>query len=176
MSRELLANLTARGTKYDRMSAGTVRPENLAFLLVGLKRGPLLLAEWKDLGREEARKYLWAEMHTVLKRMPVIQSWYNFQILDILINLALFEVGSTAKCPKCEGRKWVMEEDKPKTCPSCLGLGLRGMTDKDRAEKINIPWTSWRRTWRSRYRDVYSVLLIYDQAIARNVKKRLSNK
>ena len=173
MGREILASLTARGTKYDRMSAGTVRPENLAFLLTGLKRGPLLLAEWKDLGNERARTYLWAELHNVLRRMPDIKKWYEFHILDKLIQLSLLEIGSTGLCHICNGKKNIHINEKLITCKFCMGLGFRGMSGHDRAKAIGVPETSWRRHWRTKYADVYRVLLIYDQDITRNVRKRL---
>ena len=173
--REILANLTARGAKMDRVSAGSIRPENLAYLLTGLKRGPLYLAEWKDLGVEASRVRLWAELHNVLKRLPSIKRWYNLQLLDKLINIALDEVGSTALCKTCNGRKQFTKENKVIVCPSCMGLGFRGRTDKDRAEFAGIPWTTWRRSWRDKYADVYRVVLIFDQSITRNIKRRMGN-
>jgi len=53
-----------------------------------------------------------------------------------IVNLALEESLSPAVCPKCNGRKQLIVQDKIYKCDVCLGVGTRSMSDSARARYI----------------------------------------
>jgi len=63
------------------------------------------------------------------------KSLTNKEIYSI-VNLSLEESLSPAICPKCNGRKQLIVQDKIYKCTVCLGVGNRSMSDRARARYI----------------------------------------
>lgn len=174
MSREILARLTARGIDMTSVGRSTLKPDNLAYLLSGLRRGPLYLCQWLDLGEEAAKNRLLAELHDVLPHMRMIKIWNksNGQLAK-LIDLSLSEISSPNVCRVCNGRRVLIVDALHVECKACLGTGFGGLSGRDRARFVGVDESTWRECWRNRYRDVLSVLIAYDSTITSHVRRRL---
>ena len=134
MIREILARLTARGVEYDRLAAGSIRPENLAYLLSGLQDGPLYLAQWLDLDVPQARHKLWAVLMLRLPEDEFIQKWDKHDgTVKRLLDIAMIEISKTSLCKSCNGEgSKVQDGGEIETCKTCGGTGHKGIMHKIR--------------------------------------------
>ncbi len=152
----------------------TVKPDNLAYLLSGLRRGPLYLCQWLDLGEDAAKGRLWAELVQVLPKMRAVKLWNkNNGQLTKLIDLAMSEISSPNACRVCNGRRVLIVDALHVECKTCLGTGFGGLSGRDRAKFVGVDESTWRQSWREKYRDVLSVLIAYDSSITGHVRSKM---
>lgn len=72
-------------------------------------------------------------------------------LLDMCL-LALSEAHDARICPDCLGRAGGYIDSRYVICEPCKGTGKRKVTDKDRAQALNIHPDSFYNTWRKRYK------------------------
>lgn len=88
--------------------------------------------------------------------------------LMLLVELALYELIATSRCPSCNGA------DLPQQCAVCNGIGYIRLTHVKRAEMACMSRKWWKKCWRERYEQhVYQWLQSNLNSAAKHIKTNL---
>jgi len=90
-----------------------------------------------------------------------------------LADLAVYEKIDPNPCKECKGIGSSKNEHTYHECHKCKGSGLRGKSMIERAEDIEIPATTFRYTWNTRYHQILSILDQWERDINVEIKKSL---
>ena len=87
-----------------------------------------------------------------------------------LIQLILFELTVTPRCPSCHGTKY---NKRLRPCNACNGTGFYKIKNSQRAKALGINASTWKRVWAHRYADVLSLVANHESDALKNIGKKL---
>mgnify|MGYP003644837569 FL=1 len=96
----------------------------------------------------------------------------NIDFFRSVADLALKESLEPMCCPKCSGRGQVFVEETLYKCTLCLGVGIKSMSDKVRANYLDVPRESFRRNIKYHYfNDVMPLIREWEDALVRAMRR-----
>lgn len=96
---------------------------------------------------------------------------YRPQLVRRMSELAIAESISTGVCKRCRGVKFARLGEAVKVCPCCKGSGVSRLSEHQKAELLNVPWTSFRREWGGRYEQIHRAIHDWDADVRAAVKR-----
>lgn len=176
----LMARLAEKTPDMDAVGVGSVAglsEADAALALVGLERGPYLLARVKfaldDSSLHPLQMQLWGEMCGVAtKRRWIVPVGEEF--LRGLARMAVDEVVNPCRCSQCAGRGAVYPRGKAaRPCDVCMRTGRGRVSASARARAAGIDKSNWCRVWGPRYALFLSRLDGWETAVQAHVWMRL---
>lgn len=155
---EQLAQMNAHGVLPDKISGSGSNHSRteIAGALHGITDLPLHLiwSEFIDATCVQGRLWYHAEMHVI--DLAVEREWFlprhdpqrGKETLRRMARLAILELTTPLRCQSCGGTR---VNRLARACGKCRGTGNLVIRKGERARLLDIPYTSWRRQWRSRY-------------------------
>lgn len=173
---ELLAKMTSHGNWPDGTPWGgraEVTPEMVAAACAGMSRYVYLYGLAKFTLDAEALKS--GELQKLnleaVEYQARVKRWQADEYkLAVFANLVLKEALEPRKCKRCRGSR-LQQNQKP--CPACSGKGFLGASGEKCAEGMCITPVAWSKTWRRRFDDVLSDFAVFDDIIAKRLRRRL---
>ena len=170
----IIALLTPNSTWSDGMPGGgppVFSPEDAAFALSGLERGPYLLGRLVWAGDESVIDELLRVVLREASKLKEVRRWdirqRPGQIRD-LARVAVLDLLATTICKDCDGDGQVFS----KACPHCGATGYRRISDAERAKAFGVPRQNWKR-WRDRYHTIYGLIAEMHQSALTHVQRRM---
>lgn len=90
-------------------------------------------------------------------------------LAPILARVACFEVLSHQLCPVCRGTGVLYKE----TCEFCGGIGRERVPEAHKYQMANIDKRNWQRRWRSRYDEIYLMLISAEDELEAHLSAQL---
>lgn len=150
---EVLAGLCGASVNYGGVrgaGVGALQGVELAGYLAGVSYPAMLFAEAKYMGNEKSRAFFDEYMRGYVGQCGVDDGWFD-NVMDarvvVISKTAVAEVIDPGRCGRCHGVGFV----RAKVCPKCSGSGVQLMSSRGVADRLGIPFETFRRVWRDRY-------------------------
>lgn len=161
-SPEILARLSAGTVDHVRVRGshhGGLTQSDIAAAMSGMSRLSNIALLLKYAGQveyiPEFRRLLLLEVSRIAGPWPFVRAGF----LTDLINLAIDDFMGSGACPGCAGRGVLYRQSSAKTCQRCSGSGREaGLSRRDIALHIDMPETTFRRSWSKRYGEIKFIL------------------
>ncbi|MHB8727604.1 MAG: hypothetical protein ACYC9K_01045 [Sulfuricaulis sp.] len=197
--RRALAKLAGKVSAFSFSVSGgnqyALLPEDVAYALAEIKDpGPGLLVEVKWSGNDRAVWPLILETQKAAGHLAMRKGWRvpsgaleGMTILALMEAEVIKQVGQCATiapvykpgasvCPWCKGRGWRQvgnSKSRRAPCYACEADGKKRWSVRLCAEMLGISGDDWKHVWADRYRDIYAIVVSWEQDALRIVKKRL---
>lgn len=184
----LLARLNA-GTIKDTVGRSTnpdtLKPSDIAAGLAGLPEGETAALMAKHMHDPQAFRRLRAQLLNRAARLALEQNWKGYRAsekradphhrqpvkLGPLVDLAIDELLRASVCPSCRGS--TRSENKKRACQRCGGTGRLNYSASQRARRVGIDKSNWKRTWSSRYESIYRTGREWESRGLRHVVRKI---
>jgi len=191
---ELLALLTARNNKFERMPTGIplITQQDIATALGHIRhRTASLLLRVKYAQQHEFMqdldRLIWLKIVDLWmeNKWPYPKNKIGKEFRRDMGRMALAETIWPHTCLVCFGRGQIVVQKRRLRgrkrrrigqvveCVNCKGKGARRPNDKLRARMMGMPYTTWLHTWASVYRDVQAMIDQIEAIGLGSVKNRL---
>lgn len=155
---EKLAQLMPHGASGASGGGGysNVSRTELAGYLQNVESLPSLLVWAQYINAEGVQGQLLYEAELRVADIAADRGWRpprGKQLLRRMARLAVLELVEPLKCPSCRGTG---ANRLGRRCKLCRGSGNRKVTERQRARLLDVPQSTWERTWQRRYHRVLS--------------------
>lgn len=120
-----------------------------------------------------ARNEVWRRIKSECLRQLADREHTWPGLAEALTNLALEEVVDEPVCHKCRGNQTRIILGVRKSCPTCQGTGRRVLSERARADRLNVSKRTWQRRWRSIYDEVVRQVDEAEQLCLRAIGRHL---
>jgi len=160
--------LTGRSRSTDGLRLWTIPVESLGWALAGIDspKAKFIICKYGQGSDEDMRECVIAFFKHI-HALALTEKWdkrifKNGSIVGAVI-VVMQEAISSGRCGKCEGRRWVLDNDALKKCSGCFGTGANSWPMAKRAERMGINEKTFRTGgWRNRYQLILREILYWE--------------
>ncbi len=87
-----------------------------------------------------------------------------------LVQLAIFELTTVLRCPKCNGTRY---NNRLRPCKPCSGTGFYKIKNAQRARVLGVNASTWNRVWAYRYAEILLLIENYEADALKLIGKKL---
>lgn len=91
----------------------------------------------------------------------------------------LAEFRADDRCPHCGGSgitPYLLDDRRREVkCAACYGTGVTRASDRERASAIDVPWSTYKRSWRTPYEWLYQEALTARRQAVRHLREQLDD-
>ena len=102
---------------------------------------------------------------------PKRRQFYALRFKSMLSELAMDEIKNNDNCLRCAGAGTTPDY---RPCARCSGTGKSPFSDQFRAEFVHVQKHAWLKTWRYRYREIFTMylrwLMEFDEHLMRHCR------
>lgn len=164
---EVLGGLCGASVNYGGVrgsGAGALQGVELAGYLAGVSYPAMLFAEAKYMGNDRSRAFFDEFMRGYVGERAIGDGWADSVSDDgvvVISKTAVAEVVDPCRCRRCHGVGFV----RARVCPKCNASGVQLMSDRGVADRLGIPFETFRRVWRDRYWQVLAKVQSFDAEV-----------
>lgn len=181
--RRLLARMSASAQSLDPSygtSPAALRPADIA-LAVGRIEDNLtyLWLVYRYGGHDTPTDMRRLEESILLELRGLSADWYSRaprqDRLPAIAELWLAEAVKPRRCGYCQGSSLLFSQESKRhvDCPHCGANGIRGWSERKRAQWVGMSEGAWRQTWASRYEQLGRIMAAKEDAGLRIVARAI---
>ncbi len=177
MKAELLKLLNPKTSRLDGAGGGrpTLTSDDINAACAGANELGLQMLLARVCDDRQAQNKAFYRLYSDIVDLSIVNKWKirerGEEKIRGLVQLIIFELTSTPRCPKCKGTKY---NRALKQCKPCEGTGFYKIRNSHRAKALKINQSTWNRVWEFRYSEALSLVLNCESEALRKISKNLS--
>lgn len=176
MNPNILQLLNPRSVRLDGSNRGLpeITTDDINAACAGADQIGLDLLLTRVCGDRIAQHRIFHSLYQEVAQLTVDHHWKirkkSQEKIRNLVQLVIFELTTTPRCPKCDGTKY---NKRLKPCKACDGTGFYKIKNTQRARLLGVNASTWSRVWAYRYAEVLSLTADHEAKALKNIGKKL---